>query len=310
MTASSARADDAADADALFGQAKALLDAGKASEACPKLEASYDLDPRLGTLVNLADCHERASQPARAFVRWREASRWPVKDDERTALANVRLAALEPQIARVTLQVTDGPETLAIELDGAPLLAAAYAESIVDPGAHAITVLRGETVLERYDVKVGQGEQKTLPIDLAAIARAHPIAPKVIAPPAPEPVPTTQRDIGFVFGGVGLGAVATFGGLEIAALAVRGGAFGPGGCSDGNICTPAGYERLSTAGDLAEAGQWVGLAGAGLLVVGMTLLLTAPSASSQPAPAGPAVVLRTGMLADGATFGLSLGGIL
>jgi hypothetical protein len=306
--ASSARADDAADADALFGQAKALLEAGKATEACPKLEASYELDARLGTLVNLADCHERASQPARAFVRWREASRWPARDDERVALATSRMAELEPRIGRVMLEVTAGSEALAIALDDVPLTPATYAESIVAPGPHAITVLRGETVLERHEITVAPGERKTLPVDLGAVAQAHPVPKKIVAPPVPEPVPTTQRDLGFVFGGVGLGAVATFGGLEIAALAVRGSAFGPGGCSEGNVCTPQGFDRLSTAGDLAEAGQWVGLAGAGLLVVGMTLLLTAPSEPA--APRAPAVVLQAGALAGGTSFGFSLGGAL
>ena len=53
-------AQDAAAARALFEQARKLLADGKPEQACPKLEESQRLDPGIGTLFNMADCHERA----------------------------------------------------------------------------------------------------------------------------------------------------------------------------------------------------------------------------------------------------------
>src|SRR5688572_14406309 len=44
-------------ADMLFKEAVKLAEQGKWAEACPKFQASYELDPQLGALMSLADCH-------------------------------------------------------------------------------------------------------------------------------------------------------------------------------------------------------------------------------------------------------------
>ena len=44
-------------AESLFREGKRLSSEKKFSEACPKFEESYRLDPGLGTLLNLATCH-------------------------------------------------------------------------------------------------------------------------------------------------------------------------------------------------------------------------------------------------------------
>ncbi|MEJ7735736.1 MAG: hypothetical protein WKG00_41925, partial [Polyangiaceae bacterium] len=61
---SAARADDRASAQALFDAGKLLVADGKYAEACPKFEASFTLDRTLGTLLNLADCHEKVGKVA------------------------------------------------------------------------------------------------------------------------------------------------------------------------------------------------------------------------------------------------------
>src|SRR5260221_714184 len=54
-------------AKALFEEAIKLLDAGRTAEACPKLEESKQLDPRVGTEFELADCYERMGRTASAW---------------------------------------------------------------------------------------------------------------------------------------------------------------------------------------------------------------------------------------------------
>jgi len=45
-------------ADALFRQGRELLEQERFAEACVKLAESQRLDPKLATLMYLADCHE------------------------------------------------------------------------------------------------------------------------------------------------------------------------------------------------------------------------------------------------------------
>ncbi|MEO8874495.1 MAG: hypothetical protein ABI461_02820, partial [Polyangiaceae bacterium] len=53
-----AHAADTAAAQALFSDARKLMNDGKYADACPKLEESENLDPGMGTMYNLGDCYE------------------------------------------------------------------------------------------------------------------------------------------------------------------------------------------------------------------------------------------------------------
>src|SRR5258706_4007829 len=60
-------------AQALYDEARQLVAAGKFEQACPKLKASYELDPGGGTLLNLADCYERQGKTAQAYATFKDA---------------------------------------------------------------------------------------------------------------------------------------------------------------------------------------------------------------------------------------------
>src|SRR5262252_3647063 len=72
-----ARADEksarVAGADALFKEGEQLFSAGKVDEACRKFEASQNLDPALGTLINVAVCHAREGKTASAWAEFHDA---------------------------------------------------------------------------------------------------------------------------------------------------------------------------------------------------------------------------------------------
>src|SRR3954468_15828144 len=142
-TAGEARADpsegSAAAAESLFQEARKLMDAKRYGEACPKLAASHKLAPAVGTLLNLADCYEKAGQIASAWVRFHEAialaQRLGRADREKTA--KERADKLEPRLIKLTLS---GRESgLEVKLDGNVLDPAVLGTAIpIDPGKHTV----------------------------------------------------------------------------------------------------------------------------------------------------------------------------
>jgi hypothetical protein len=296
-----ARAGDSAAADALFQQAKTLTEAKKYGEACPKFEASYKLDATLGTLLNLADCEEHVDKTASAWAHWGEAAEMAQKTgDKRADFAAKRRADLTPKLPMIRLDVKAGKSALTVHRDGVKIDPAAYGVPLPsDPGAHEITVRRGEEVLVTKSVGAKPAETTAVPLDLEAIERA--------APPPAAPPSTVQRKAGFAVLGVGVAAVVAAAGLEIGAIVQKGKGNDTGGCFN-KLCTPAGYDAISTARTLANAGQWTGIAGILVTAIGVTLVAT--GSSGKPAAGKPSASLSIAPWAGPTGAGVTVGGAL
>ncbi len=300
-------AEDPAAADALFKQAKALMAEGKVAEACPKFQASLELQRTLGTLMNLADCVEQRGLVATAHQRWGEAIAMAKEsNDPRVTFATERRDAVAPRVPKLVLDVVRGPEELTISLAGKAVPPGRYGLPIeIDPGEAVVEVSRGDEVLHRQSVKLVEGQTQRAPVDLDAIAKAH---PKKTTAQGPEPRPE-QRIAGFVVLSVGLAAVASFAVLESVALAKRSEANDLGNCVDKNdvaLCSPQGFDLVEEAGLLAEVGQWVGLGGLAVVGVGITLVLTAPVADEEAESAPKVTAVVPWLSPEGA--GVSVGG--
>ena len=95
-------------AEALFQEARALVEKGRYQDACLKLAESHRLEPAVGTQFNLADCYEHIGRTASAYAMFHEvaAIARAAGKFERERGARDRATSLEPKLARVRIVVT------------------------------------------------------------------------------------------------------------------------------------------------------------------------------------------------------------
>src|SRR5436305_1114019 len=92
-------------AESLFREGKRLMKDHQIAAACEKFEASERLDESVGTLLNLADCREKAGQLATAWADFLKAASVARAsgDGSRESEAKVRAKALEPRLSYLTI---------------------------------------------------------------------------------------------------------------------------------------------------------------------------------------------------------------
>ncbi|HEX3850072.1 MAG TPA: hypothetical protein VHW01_03850 [Polyangiaceae bacterium] len=132
-------------AQALFDEAKRLIQQGDAAAACPKLEESERLEPGIGTKLNLANCYEKVGRSASAWILYLEVESDTKRNGqvERQTMAHNRAAALQPKLSHLTINVPSASRVpgLVVERDGVAVGEAQWGLSIpVDPGAHTVKV--------------------------------------------------------------------------------------------------------------------------------------------------------------------------
>jgi hypothetical protein len=138
LAAGSAYADKAA-ADAAFEEAKRLAAAGKLAEACPKFEVSYNEDPQVGSLLNLADCHEHLGKLATARAEFHTAIELAhQRKDARESYARDRAGKLDPRVAHLVMHRRAGTDGLHVKLDDRDVTAMVDVDLPIDSGHHVI----------------------------------------------------------------------------------------------------------------------------------------------------------------------------
>ncbi len=298
-TATPARAqgDPSTIADALFADAKHLLEAGKVDQACPKFAESLRLAPTLGTRLNLAHCYEVQGKTASAWGQYKEVVRTGGDDTKRVDIAKERVSTLEQILSRVTIQGS-ADVGLQMKLDGQVLDAAVLGTAFaIDPGDHALEVSAPNKQARSVTFHVEVAKSSSVDIPTLTPTTAKPEAPDASATQTPEQ-PTTnvssgKRMGGFVTIGVGgalLVAGAIFGGVTIAlASDVR------AACPD-LVCTNQdALSKNSTAHTLAVLSDVLVPLGLVAIGVGAYLVVTAPR--------------RAPSLAFAPTFGPGSGGL-
>lgn len=192
---------DVALAESLFRDAKRLMAESRFSEACPKFAESYRLDPGLGTLLNLAACHEAEGKLASAWAEFSDAAARAKRDGDadRQQFAEERVRAIEPRLARITISLQSGASVpgLVVKLDGREISSAAFGVAVpVDPGAHQVTASAPGKQSWAQNVQApaqAANLNVTIPLLQDAPAAAPAPAPTPVAPTPAAPAPAPAQ---------------------------------------------------------------------------------------------------------------------
>jgi hypothetical protein len=298
-----AQADDALAAEAAFAEARSLMARGRYADACPKLEASYRLDPALGTLMNLGECMQRTGKTASAWVTFRRAAAEALRVGQpaRETIARDRARALESRLCRVVLKSGGTPpfDGLTVSRDDASPEAIPFDVAVpVDPGEHTFEFAASgrQPATVRVDVAPPPADstcpQTTVTVPaLVAKAAAAP-ASDGASESSPDRL-TAQQAIGssrwqtshsvaLTTAALGLVSLAVAAGFGIDAMAAN--AAGNAKCTPQG-CTGEGLATLHGAGRSADVATVLASTGAVAVAAGVVLWLLAPSLRAPPTAA-------------------------
>jgi uncharacterized protein YfiM (DUF2279 family) len=291
LTASSwagAQVADPVVAEALFRDGRALFEAGRISEACRKFAESQRIDPKLGTLLNLARCHKDEAKFASAWEEYSEAVRVAKRTSQkdREELAQAEITQLETVLTRVVINMPAPVTGQEVTLDGLSVRAETFGTPLpINPGEHKVEVKApGHEPLTLP--LVAEKTRANLTLEIPALKQTPKDKPaggpsegKPATPPGEVSTSfLTKRTGAYIalgVGVVGVGAGVVFG---LRTLSKRDEAAGR--CPN-NLCDPTGKElgdQAKSSATLSTVGVAVGVAG---LATGITLfVLSRPSAGA------------------------------
>jgi serine/threonine-protein kinase len=182
-----------AEANVLFDEGRHAMANHDYAQAIAKLEQSQQLDPAVGTLLNLAECYAETGRSASAWATFRDAASLAAttKQLDRERYATRRAEQLESKLSR--LEVSIKPEArvpgLRVSRSGVPIPEGLWGSAVpVDPGPQHLEANAPDHSTWMLDVKVGDGAA-LVRVEIPALA---PLAPAPTAVPAPPATPATS----------------------------------------------------------------------------------------------------------------------
>ncbi len=275
-------------------QAQDLKKQGNLPEALTHYEESVKLDPKLTTLTEIAELEEQMGKLQEAKAHW-EAARdkaGQVGATNTKQRAEERLAAIEKRTPHLTLQLAaDAPKDAQVFRDGQAVDTASLNTPVaLSPGDHVIVVKAAGHADATFPIKLGDGDNQTVPITAGAANApvAAPPPPKPVAPPPPPPAQASagsgnspRRGLGVMVAAVGVVGLGV--GIPLWYLGWR----------DSNSLGPTADRNLLT-------GQICTIGGGVLLATGAVLFLTAPSPTNTGLRVAPTLAVAPNTTVVGA----------
>lgn len=269
---------DRAVAQTAFDEGRSLYDSGRHAEACAKFATSRKLDPKLGTIMNLAICYERVGRLASAYAELGEAQSLARREGRGAVVkdALARAQAIAPRLPRAKLRVD--PSVAELSIDGTRLDPAAWKEDVpLDPGRH--TVHASAPGHAAVDVELVASEGTTTSCEVGPLVALTDGPKPTVVPRAPDasvaPVPVAARGAGttglFVAGG-GVAAIAL--GSVFGAIAIGKRSDAEQACLDGDCARGARLDESATT--FAWASNIAIGVGAAAVITGVVWWLATP----------------------------------
>jgi hypothetical protein len=128
-------------ANVLFTSGEKKFDSGDYAGACEDFSESLKLGPKLGTLLNLALCHETVGKLVTAWNEFAHGAAWAAQNNQKDRLefATAHIRALEPKLPRIVFQLPADRAIESLDIDGEPIPEHRwYLPLYLDPGEHAV----------------------------------------------------------------------------------------------------------------------------------------------------------------------------
>ncbi len=278
------------EADILFEEGRRLMAEGSLEAACSKLERSFQLAPRLGTMLNLGSCFERRGELARALALYERAATLArqLGRADREAAARELAVLVEAKVAKLLVVSQEPSAGLAIEVDG-ELLSTRAGLVPLDPGERRLVARAPGRVPFEVVLHLRKGETTTVTIPKL---REEP-SPAAEAPPAAAAGPDL-RTVGVV-AGFTLTAIAAASGTVFGLRAKSKHDESSGQC-DATGCSVEGLRLVDEAKSAATVSTVSFVVAGVALAATVTVMLLTSSKGSSPSVTPTA---RAGLLPGG-----------
>lgn len=309
-TVARAQSSNTALAEALFKDGRALMGQENYEEACPKFEESQRLAPKLGTLLNLATCHDKQGRTASAWDEYTRALSMAKQagEAERVDYARAQLDELEPRLSKVSVEVAAPVQGIEVKLDGNAIGEAAWGTPVpLDPGEHELAAVADgfDRWSTTFEVPPGPNQMSVRVPELHEATGTSGGSP----PDSPQPQGadsaddgSTQRILGWTVGAVGLVGVGVGVVFGISAFSTYGSS--DDHCQN-DICTQEGLDLRDDAQTSATISNIAIGAGAGAMVLGLVLVLTAGGGDDEGASGAAWLRPSVSTTGSGLHFGAS-----
>ena len=288
---------DTAVAQTLYDEAMKDFQAGKFTDACPKLERVVAKVPTgIGAKVDLAACYEAAGRLASAYGAFitAEGAARAQGDTTRASAAGEKAAALKPRLATLSIEVPADVKAAAgfvLKRDGAVISDEELGLALsIDKGEHIISVAATNRATWEKKLTINDGDKTQLKVELGAEVPAgtETDPAKPVDPGKPvDGKQTTEsnfmtplRIVGLSAGIIGVVGVGAGIGIGMHANGLYSQSNEPdGGCNaDTNQCTKQeGVDLRADAVSFATISTGLTIASAVVGAAGIVLFAVAPS---------------------------------